>query len=195
MHGFATRWSDHFGSCHNLATLRQIHSDICVDAAGRRGVLGQGDALLENTPGALVGVKTADCLPILLVDERHRAVAAVHAGWRGAQQKIALKAAAMMADRYGSRHEDLHAAIGPGIAKCCFEVGPEVAAQFDQPAGGKVKLDLVAINREQLRSWGVSAERIYPAGVCTFCAEDEFHSYRRDREQAGRMLSVVGILP
>jgi hypothetical protein len=195
VHGFATRWSGSFGSCRNLATLKQIHSDTCIEAAGRHGVLGEGDALLENAPGTLVGVKTADCLPILLVDERTRAVAAVHAGWRGTLQQIALKAAGRMADRFGTRAEDVHAAIGPGIGKCCFEVGPDVAQQFGECADGKINLDLSAINVEQLRSRGILAERIYPAGLCTFCGGDEFHSYRRDREKAGRMLSVVGILP
>ena len=195
VHGFATRWSGSFGSCRNLATLKQIHSDTCIEAAGRHGVLGEGDALLENTPGTLVGVKTADCLPIVLVDERARAVAAVHAGWRGTLQQIVLKAGARMADRFGSRPENVHAAIGPGIGACCFEVGPEVAGQFGQPANGKVKLDLAAINREQLRSWGILPERIYAAELCTYCGGDEFHSYRRDREKAGRMLSVVGVLP
>ncbi len=72
----------------NLATLKQIHSSTCIPAAGRSGMLGEGDALLENTPGAVVAVKTADCIPVLLVDERQRAVAAVHAGWRGTAARI-----------------------------------------------------------------------------------------------------------
>jgi YfiH family protein len=192
VHGFATRWNESFGSCHNLATLKQIHSDRCVDAAGRHGVLGEGDALFENTPGVVVGVKTADCVPVLLVDERNRAVAAVHAGWRGSAQEIASKAVGAMKDRFGTRPEDLHAAIGPAISSCCFEVGPEVAAQFGKNVPGKTKLDLIAINRGQLLAAGLAEDRIYSADLCTFCM-DEFHSFRRDREKAGRMLSVVGI--
>jgi YfiH family protein len=195
VHGFATRWNEGFGACRNLATLRQVHSDTCIDAAGRYGVLGQGDALIENTPGTMVGVKTADCVPILLVDERNRAVAAVHAGWRGSAAQIATHAIRRMAERYGARPYDLHAAIGPAIGKCCFEVGPEVAARFGQPANGKSKLDLVEINRRQLQDAGIAPERIYVADLCTCCGAGEFHSFRRDRERAGRMLSVVGILP
>ena len=76
-----------------------------------------------------------------------------------------------------------------------FRDALEVAEQFGRPADGKVKLDLESINCDQLQGWGIPAERIYSAGICTFCTGGEFHSFRRDREKAGRMLSVVGILP
>src|SRR5579863_4421718 len=92
IHGFGTRHSDIPALFANLATLKQVHSASCVAACGRSGVLGEGDALLEDTPGSVVAVKTADCVPILLVDERHRAVAAVHSGWRGTAAGIAVRA-------------------------------------------------------------------------------------------------------
>ena len=198
VHGFGTRWSSSYGDCHNLATLHQIHSASVVAAAGRSGCLGEGDALLENTPGRLVGVKTADCIPLLMVDPVQRAVAAVHAGWRGTAQKIAAKAVAAMNDWFSTRPHDLYVAIGPGIGKCCYEVGPEVAREFveydsvlrnsTQPAF----LDLGEFNRRQLTAVGVDPSRIYQAGICTKCSPD-LHSYRRDKDQAGRMVSVVGI--
>ncbi len=103
MHGFGTREADIPAQFVHLATLKQIHSAACVAAEGRSGVLGQGDALLEDTPGAVVAVKTADCVPILLVDERRRAVAAVHAGWRGTAAGIAGKAVAAMGRRFATR--------------------------------------------------------------------------------------------
>jgi len=190
VHGFGTRWSNSFGSCGNLATLHQIHSDVVVDAAGRSGCLGEGDALMENTPGRLIAVKTADCIPILLVDPRHRAVAAAHAGWRGTAQRIAAHAVAEMHRKFSSQPEDLHAAIGPGIGKCCYQVGPEVAGQFAEFADSNRHVDLSAANRHQLAGCGVV--HIYTAQLCTMCMND-FHSYRRDKQQAGRMLSVVGI--
>jgi polyphenol oxidase len=173
-----------------LATLKQVHSAKFILANGRKGMLGQGDALLENTPGAVVAVKTADCLPILLVDERLRAVAAVHAGWRGTAANIAQHAVDEMAERFGSRPEDLHAAIGPGIGVCCYEVGPEVAEKFDQK--GRIHLDLTAENEWQLTQAGVTPARIYASNLCTMCRA-EFHSFRRDKEQAGRLHSFVGI--
>jgi YfiH family protein len=190
VHGFGTRWSKSFGSCGNLATLHQIHSDIVVEAGGRSGCLGEGDALMENTPGLLIAVKTADCIPILLIDPRQRAVAAVHAGWRGTAQKIAAHAVEEMQKKFSSRPEDLHAAIGPGIGKCCYQVGPDVACQFVEFADSNRHVDLPAANRHQLAGCGVL--HIYTAQLCTMCMS-EFHSYRRDKQQAGRMFSVVGI--
>jgi YfiH family protein len=188
IHGFGTRLAELPG---NLTTLKQIHSATCVFAGGRSGALGQGDALLENTPGSAVAVKTADCIPILLVDTRHRAVAAVHAGWRGTVAGIAHCAVASMVEQFGTEPSDLAAAIGPGIGHCCYEVGPEVAQHFGER--GRVRIDLAGANQKQLIEAGVSPAHIYVANLCTMCLPAEFHSYRRDREQAGRMYSFVGI--
>lgn len=190
IHGFGTRHSDIPAQFSNLATLKQIHSAKCIVAQGRTGVLGEGDALLENTPGSMVAVKTADCIPLLLVDDANRAVAAVHAGWRGTAAGIAQSAVEAMSTHFGTAPAHLHAAIGPGIGNCCFEVGPEVAAQFGRE--GRVHIDLADENRRQLLEVGVTAGRIYASNLCTMCNAD-FHSFRRDREQAGRMYSFVGI--
>jgi hypothetical protein len=191
VHGFGTRLADVPGCFANLATLRQIHSATCVSACGRAGLLGQGDALLENTPGAVVAVRTADCIPILLADERNRAVAAVHAGWRGTVARIAARAVDRMSEEFGTRPEHLHAAIGPGIGKCCYEVGPEVAAHFGEP--GRAHIDLAGANREQLAGRGIPSHRIYVANLCTRCRAEEFHSFRRDGEAAGRLYSFAGV--
>ncbi len=185
----------------NLATLKQIHSSTCLPAGGRGGLIGEGDALLENIPGAVVAVKTADCIPILLVDERLRAVAAVHAGWRGTAAGIAPRAAQAMRERFGTEPADLHAAIGPGIGECCYEVGPEVAAAVVARTGGRsfdgnrgrVHLNLTAENQRQLLEAGVTAERIYASNLCTKCLSEDFHSFRRDREASGRLFSFAGI--
>ena len=190
-HGFGTRHSPDFAREGKLATLHQIHSNVCVAARGRIGILGDGDALLENTPGHLVAVKTADCLPILLVDEEHRAVAAVHAGWRGTVRGIVGQAVGKMREEFGTQPAQLHAAIGPGIGRCCYEVGPEVAAQFGET--GPCHIDLLEANRRQLIEAGVPDTHVYAAGLCTKCGAADFHSYRRDREQSGRMLSAVGV--
>lgn len=187
-HGFGNRF---FQAPEPLATVRQIHSDIAV-YADRDGCLAEGDALLCDKPGRLVGVKTADCLPILLVDERHRVVAAVHAGWRGTVSRIAQETIEAMAARWNTQPQDLHAAIGPGIGRCCYEVGPEVAVQFGEP-NQRTRIDLAAANRRQLQAAGVATDRIYTAGLCTACRADQFYSFRRDREKAGRMISVAGI--
>ena len=191
-HGFGTRQVDIPALHSQLATLKQVHSATCVTAGGRRGVLGVGDALLENTPGAAVAVRTADCIPILLVDEQNRAVAAVHAGWRGTVAQIVRRAIESMRERFGTQPAaGLHAAIGPGIGKCCYQVGPEVAAQFG--GQGRMHLDLTEANRDQLRAAGVTPQRIYASNLCTMCQAEDFHSYRRDREAAGRMYSFAAI--
>jgi hypothetical protein len=186
VHGFGTRAAELPG---NLTTLKQIHSAECIAAGGRAGELGRGDALMENTSGVIVAVKTADCIPILLADERHRAVAAVHAGWRGTAARIAPAVVTAMRECFGTEPSDLRAAIGPGIGKCCYEVGPEVAARFGER--GTARIDLAEVNRRQLAETGVS--RIYVANLCTMCNVAEFHSYRRDREGAGRLYSFAGV--
>ena len=199
VHGFGTRLADVPAMFANLATLKQIHSADCISGEGRAGMLGCGDALIENTPGAVVAVKTADCVPILLVDERHRAVAAVHAGWRGTVAEIVRKAVDAMSERLGTTPSDLHAAIGPGIGKCCYEVGPEVAGRFGKDVAvrfgenGRAQIDLQEANRRQLLEAGVTPGRIYASNMCTMCRPEEFHSFRRDKEAAGRLYSFAGI--
>lgn len=198
-HGFGTRaagfWLD--GGQH--AALDQIHSDIVVKAEGARGRLGEGDALITDVAGLMVGVRTADCVPILMADERRRVVAAVHAGWRGTLARIAARAMEAMTREYGTRPADLVAAIGPAIGMCCYEVGPDVASAFSgifpelDGCREHPHLDLEEANRRVLVDAGVPAERIRAARLCTRCRREDFHSYRRDGELAGRMLSAIGV--
>jgi YfiH family protein len=117
-----------------VAALRQIHSDIVlvVGAAdlpqGEQAL--QGDALITREPGVLLTIQTADCIPILLADTKRRAVAAIHAGWRGTVQRIAEKTLGRMRMEFGTRPQDVIAALGPGIGGCCYEVGHEVVKEF-----------------------------------------------------------------
>ena len=119
-----------------LIALKQIHSDVIhlFDAAPSEPC--RGDAAATNRPGLLLAVQTADCVPILLVDTKRRAVAAVHAGWRGTLQRIVTKAVGQMQMQFGTKAADLLAAIGPAIGGCCYEVGTEVAAQFQSQFAG-----------------------------------------------------------
>ena len=120
----------------SLVALRQIHSDVVRIVGSAPSDACQGDALATRAPRLLLSVQTADCIPILLVDPRNRAVAAVHAGWRGTLARIAAKTIGRMQMEFGTRPADVLAALGPGIGRCCYEVGPEVvkefAAQFPQ---------------------------------------------------------------
>jgi polyphenol oxidase len=198
-HGFGTRQPSQWLAGDTLTTVRQIHSNRIVVANGNSGFMGEGDALITAHPGTLLSVRTADCLPILIADVRNRAVAAIHAGWRGTVSEIAAKTVRAMEREYGSRREDLRAVIGPGIGPCCFEVGPEVGVKFGTlfPERDNLYLrahiDLVEANYRQLIGEGISSQDVDVARLCTCCGVDQFHSFRRDREAAGRMTSAIGI--
>ncbi len=203
-------WLDHgFGESDSvlpkgIRTVKQIHSSIVlhadqVDAAVSKNADEgrQGDALISDRAGVLVGVRTADCVPILLVDPSIPVVAAIHAGWRGTAENISAAAVRELAARWKSRPENLRAAIGPSIGVCCYEVGPEVAQRFGKwdprtrQVEGPVHLDLPAMNEVQLR--GVGVTDIWISGECTCCVPGRFFSFRREREQAGRLVSFIGL--
>jgi YfiH family protein len=189
-HGFGTRLSPGWPASDRLATAKQVHSNhvLLVETPGPQG---QGDALISNLPDIGLAIRTADCLPILIADPEHHAVAAIHAGWRGVVSEIAPKAVEAMTQHFSSKPEDLIVAIGPGIGACCFEVGPEVAEQFNLT--GRTKVDLVETTCRQLRRNGVKPGQISTCGLCSYCNAELFESYRRDRDAAGRMVAMVGL--
>lgn len=197
-HSFGTRLSSPDLRDAPNASLRQIHSDKAL-IADQPGVVGEGDALISNQSGLVLAIRTADCLPVLLADVKNEVVAAVHAGWRGVVSEIVPKTVGSMTCRFGTRAEDLLVAIGPGIGVCCFEVGPEVAVQFvrffpeQQDLSEKAKVDLAETVIRQLTDIGVTRQQIDNADLCTCCRPEIFHSYRRDRDAAGRMVSTIGI--
>lgn len=150
-HGFSTRQSGVAGRDFNLATavahrrrfaravagaawpladLRQIHSSLIWRDPAAGGMISAGDGMISDRPARLLAIRTADCCPILLVDVRRRAIAAVHAGWRGTLARIAEKAVGEMRAAFGTVPGDLRAAIGPGIRGCCYQVGEEVHQAF-----------------------------------------------------------------
>jgi YfiH family protein len=186
-HGFGDREAVY---PDGVTTLRQIHSAVVREAAGPgMDRFAEGDALVTGTAGTLVGVRTADCVPILIADERTHAVAAVHAGWRGTEAGIVARAVEEMGRIYNSNPNDLRVAIGPAIGVCCFEVGPEVALRFGIETESPVKIDLADNNERQLRDSGVS--NVWQSRQCTVCKPERYYSYRRGKD-AGRMLSYIG---
>jgi polyphenol oxidase len=114
-----------------LITLRQIHSDLihCISAVSKEELV--GDGLITQTPGILLAIQTADCLPVILVDAKQRAVGAFHAGWLGTVKRIVEKGVGEMRRWFGTMPGDIKAAIGPGVHGCCYEVGSEVREQFE----------------------------------------------------------------
>jgi YfiH family protein len=200
---------DRFGAATGMAGwplcgLVQVHSNRVLavrnhDCANHPR---QGDAAFTELAGVALGVVTADCVPILVAEREGRAVAAIHAGWRGTSERIARLAIDAMVHEVAVRAEDLVAAIGPHIGVCCMEVGEEVCERFEDPGvlerrpdWPKPHLDLGEANRRQLVAAGVPSGSVEVSGLCTRCRPDLFHSWRRDGEQAGRMLSVIGLEP
>jgi YfiH family protein len=193
-----------------LVTAKQIHSaDIrsVLDADDARGEPTACDALTANVERTFLAVQTADCMPVLIADERTRAFAAVHAGWRGTFAGIVARTIERMQQEYGSRPADLHAALGPAISAEVFEVGAEVLDAFRgkyeyaetlfsnlQPSGkGHINLNLA--NARQLMDAGVREDRIHDCGLCTWLRNDLFFSYRREHgaeKPVGRLLGVIG---
>lgn len=164
------------------------------------------DAIVSNAPHVLAGVKTADCVPILIADPDTGSFAAVHAGWRGTYAGIVLYAIERLTAEYQSQPESLRVAIGPSAASCCYEVGSEVIDGFKErfpnaddlftpTREGHARIDLLKANRDQLTSAGVRNERIHTAPLCTMCRTDLFFSYRREKQvhgKVGRLMAVIG---
>lgn len=164
------------------------------------------DALVSNTPKILLAVKTADCVPILLGDSKTGAFAAVHAGWRGTSSTIVVNAISQLRNEYGVRTHDMRAAIGPAANACCYEVGSEVITLFSErfpqsdhlftpTRDGHARIDLHRANREQLIDAGLSPDRIHIVPLCTMDRTDLFFSYRREKQEhgrVGRLMSVIG---
>ncbi len=207
-----------------LALAKQTHSDIRIHIAspfrerpaeGRVRALsptlslnGEGDALLTNVPGILVGVKTADCVPVLIVDPKTKTVAAVHAGWRGTLQRITEKTVADMKTKFGVNPKDCLAAIGPSACGDCYEIGAEVTEQFEEEfrdagkflknfsVSGKAFMDGRAANLQQLLLSGLKHANVAVSDRCTMHENDIFFSHRREGASGanvGRMLSVIGV--
>src|SRR5262245_40760634 len=182
-----------------LLLLKQVHGATVI-AAPWQGTP-EADAATCHASGPLLGIETADCLPVLLVDPGRRAVAAAHAGWRGTAAGVARRAVEALAAA-GSAPADLLAALGPGIGPCCYEVGEDVRSAFGPGAQawfrpgprGRPHLDVRAANRAQLLAAGLRPEAIHDLDHCTFCRADLYHSYRREGKGAGRMINFVGFL-
>ncbi len=186
-----------------LLVMTQVHGARVQGAPWKEDTCPEGDAAVCSASGWILGIETADCLPVLVVDPRRRVGAAAHAGWRGTLAGVTGAAvAALIAD--GSRPEHLLAALGPCIGSCCYEVGDELRATFDAALGpaaagffrtgprGRAHLDLRAANLAQLEHCGLAPTHLHTVTDCTRCRADLYPSYRRDGKGAGRMLSFVG---
>jgi YfiH family protein len=177
------------------------------ETPGAPGESVHADALITDAARILLGVKTADCVPVLLCDKRRGACAAIHAGWRGTLARIVPQTIERMRKEYGTSGSDVRAAIGPAAGACCYEVGPEVISAFRErfedadelltptEQAGHARIDIQRANLKQLIAAGVSPERIHLAPLCTMDQTNLFFSYRREKNlhgRVGRLMSVIG---
>ena len=186
---------------NRLVMPHQVHDCVVRRIDGpQQGVIEGVDAVMTDVPQLCIGVSTADCIPVLLYDSTHRAVSAVHAGWRGTVLRIVQKAVETMRDTYGTAPADLQAVIGPGISLDSFEVGDEVynqflSAGFDmQPISrrdAKWHIDLPMCNRLQLMEAGIPADHIQMTNICTYQQYDRYFSARRLGIQSGRIYTGI----
>lgn len=187
-----------------ILKLNQTHSAIVRDMddtwAASQPI--EGDAAVTGLTGALLGVQTADCVPILIADKNARAVAAVHAGWRGTAAQIAEVTVDRLKQKFHIDPEDLVAVIGPHNAVCCYEVGPDVFEAIgdpslfqQQPGWSKPHFNQALANQRQLTQAGIPETQVFVSTLCTQCRGDLFYSYRREGKGVGRLLSIIGISP
>ncbi len=159
----------------------------------------EADGLITAEPGTAVATVHADCVPVIIVDPVHRAVAAVHAGWRGTLARIVCRAVAVMEAEFATKPGECLAVIGPAVGRCCYRMSPgqkEAFKRFRPAPGGsgaEDQPDLAEVNQWLLREAGLPPGSIDTAGICTSCRKEDFFSYRRDRGETGRMLSLAAI--
>lgn len=195
-----------------VVNAQQVHGDnihLVEKKDAGRGVDGyttaipDTDALITAEPGIPLMLFFADCVPVLIFDPVGKAVAAVHAGWKGTVASIAQKAVLAMQERFGTRPADCHVAIGPSIGPCCYEVDRPVVEALEQafpwweelviPQGERWMLDLWETNRRQLEVIGVHKHNIEISGVCTSCNTELFYSHRAEKGMTGRFGAVISL--
>ncbi len=189
----------------DLVTLRQIHGTSCIrvgreDASRKKGT--DGDCLITADPAIAIAVKTADCFPLIIVNERERVISCVHAGWRGIARGIIEACLCTMSDDFSCMHQNTLCALGPGIEQCCYEVNEDVIDCFrshhvdvepflSQSKGRSFRLSLRGIILDKLHKAGCRKDRIFQAEACSFCSDLHLPSFRRDGNNAQRTLSAI----
>ncbi len=201
------RLAEEIGVNHDrISGVRQVHSgevkkvDEQTDLAGLMVV--NADAMVTDLENVILSIRVADCFPILMIDVRHHAIGAIHAGWRGTLAQVVPHTIETLKKEYGADPGELIMVIGPGIGFAKFEVSLGVASLFE----GQMELtqgeyletetsayiDLAAINSKLARNHGIRPDRIWNSGLCTYSDQKRFYSYRRDGKHSGRQVGFIG---
>lgn len=180
-----------------MVNIKQVHGDkIIVVNHGYvkdERKIEEADAIVTDQKNIAIAVRTADCIPLFLYEPQNNVIGVVHAGWKGTQQNITAKTVALMKKLWDCEPSKILAALGPSIRSCCYEVGEEFETIFPhdiRQKDGKLYLDLVSVNKRQLFQEGVELTNIKEEGGCT-CCQNEWHSFRRDKDRSGRMISFL----
>lgn len=184
-----------------LILLNQIHQDqilILKEPLDHLPPPLEYDALITNVPNRYLGILTADCLPIFVVDQKRRVVAAIHAGRQGTALHIVTQVIKKMEEEFGCSLEDLLITLGPSIGSCCYEIDDKVFLTEWEPYSiskgrGKWMVDLAHINMAMMKKVGIEEKQIFWVNLCTSCNSNLFFSYRKEG-QTGRQLSFIGII-
>jgi YfiH family protein len=179
-----------------VAWQHQVHGDK-ITYVNQSGFCGNSDAMITDKPNLGLAISTADCTSIFIYDKKEKVIAAVHSGWRGTQQKILLKTLKKLKSDFNSLPENIIAYIGPSVSQKNYEVGPEVAEQFDGKytisQGDKFLLNVAGNNYDMLLDFGLNEENVQISNYCSFDLEELLHSYRRDGLHSGRALGVIAM--
>jgi len=177
-----------------LAYGNQIHSDI-IKIINYHGNAGYCDSIITQNKNIILSIQVADCLPIFIINEGKKIFSLVHAGWRGTKKMILYKTIIHLIKIFKSDIKDLSIFIGPCIKQCCYEVGKDVSSHFNKKyllkKNKSYMLDLLNINIEQLNLLGIKKNKIFFDERCTFCSNENFHSFRRDGSMAGRNICYL----
>lgn len=184
-------------SLDRISLSKQVHGSKILVVEEPKTTEGY-DAMITNKRNVFLAVSIADCVPILIHDSKNNVVAAIHAGWRGTVENIVLKTLQKMNSNFNSNGEDCFAFIGACIGKTKFEVGIEVANQFEsvfisEALNNKFFIDLKAVNNAQLAHFGIPQSNIEISKYCTIENNDLFFSHRKENGKTGRMMAVIGI--
>lgn len=182
--------------------LKQIHSNKILKYEKKCKSIKdeEGDAIITNEKNVIIGVFTADCVPIILLDEEEGVIAAIHSGWRGTFESITLKTIKKMKDEYNTEEANIKAYIGPHIRKCCYEISEELKFDFikkkrtisEEKLFDGNNLNLEACIVDDLVNAGVKESNINSVSLCTYCSNNvKLHSYRKSEGSYGRMFSFI----